>query len=203
MRFFTKLVVFAVVLTAGLGAWRIVERVRGPRVDRVAVVDAPEPPAAVAAPEVIEAPVMPELPIPASPAHPGEVRIVTLNRAAWMALRDDQIVAGLSDSLRRAIQLEIRKDMSREKASGVGSMIGEAVVSGVNKLLDTEVRVPVSDIRDIRYAGDRIVIVYKGGEAKGILNLETVKGDGDRSLLQQFSPADAERFVQAVKVRIR
>ena len=223
MGFVARLVIFALGLSVLLGGYRIVEKVRGPEPRRGVVVDladaeaAPamprpaheveiavvEPPAAIAAPAapaVVEMPATPDVALP--PLRAGEVRILTTNRAAFMALRDDYIVAGLSDSLRRHIQLEMKRELSSSKAEGVGAAIGKVVVEGVSKFLGSEITVPVSDIRDIRYDGRKIVIRYRNGEPRGI-NLETIKSDGDRTLLEQFAEQDARRFVQAVKVRVK
>lgn len=228
MRFTSKLVLFAVCLTAVLGAYRVVEKVRDRDEHHDVVVDVDidardvdQAPERLERPELPERPEVPERPealsapgdtrvivrkVEALPgeAHvdPREVRIVTNNRAAFMALRDDHIVAGLTDSLRKHIEQEMNREVARER-SGVGAKIAQSVVSGVNRLLEKELEIPVSDVRDIHYNGHRIVIQYRGRREKRVLNLENIKTDGDRTLLEQFSEADARRFVDAVKVRIR
>jgi hypothetical protein len=130
-----------------------------------------------------------------------QVRILTTNRAAFLSLRDDRLVAGLSDSIRRRVSAEMKHEMGR--SDGVGRIVENAVRSGVEKLLDKEISVPVEDIEDIDYRQNRIVIVYKKGEPSGLINFETLKGDGDRTILEQFNEADARKLVEAVKVRIR
>lgn len=131
---------------------------------------------------------------------PGEVRIVTGSGAAFLALRGEDVVAGLSDSIRMLVEAEMEKEMS-EHESGIGGAIQSAVRSGVNKLLEKEIRVPVSEIRDIDYRGNRIVISYKNGKPNRILDFENIKHDNN-SLLAQFSEEDARRLVEAVKVKI-
>ncbi len=222
MRFMTKLVLFAVCLTAVLGAYRAVEKVRdrdedhmvvdadvdvdadadaADEADAHAVVAVPHPPAAPAergAKAVVRR-------VEAVPGEvrvdPREVRIVTENRTTFMSLRDDRIVAGMTDSLRKHIDAEMKREVARE-TSGVGATIAQSVVSGVNKLLEHEISIPVSEVRDIDYVGRRIVIRYRRGQPRG-LNLESIKTDGDRTILEQFSEEDARRFVEAVKVRIK
>jgi hypothetical protein len=208
MGFIARLVFFAVALTAVLGVYRVVGRDRehGPAArvelhERVMVQGAeapmdPLPPEPAIA--VVEAP-LPDLP----PLGKGEVRILTTNRAAFMALRNDQIVAGLSDSLRAHIQSEMRRELRKENPTGVAASIGNAVVGGVSKLIEKEIRIPVHEIRDISYDRNRIVIVYRDGKPSSVMNLETIKSEGDRTLLEQFSEKDARRFVEAVKVRIK
>ena len=221
MGFVARLVIFALGLSVLLGGYRIVQKVRGPEPRRGVQVDLAEldaapaiprsahdveiaiagPPAGMDAPSVVEMPATPEVALP--PLRAGEVRILTTNRAAFMALRDNHIVAGLSDSMLRHIQVEMRRELRKESTQGVGAAIGKAVVDGVSKLLEKEIAVPVADVRDISYDGRKIVIKYRGGEPKGMLNLETIKSDGDRTLLEQFSAQDAQRFVEAVKVRVK
>jgi hypothetical protein len=134
-------------------------------------------------------------------AHPPEeVRILTQSGTAFMSLRGDEVVAGLSDSVREVVTNEMKREMAKNP-SGLGAMISGAVRSGVEKLLDKEITVPVSDIRDIDYRGNRIVIVYKDANRKRILDFDTIK-DHDQSLLQQFSEEDARRLVDAVRVKI-
>jgi hypothetical protein len=210
MGFIARLVLFALGLTVLLGGYRIVEKVRGRDDRRVIQVDLPEPPdvpavaervAAPARVAVLEMPAAPEVALP--PLHAGEVRIITTNRAAFMALRGDQIVAGLSDSMLRHIQVEMKRELRKENVQGVGAAIGKAAADVVSKILEKEITVPVTDVRDISYDGRRIVIKYRNGEPSGMINLETIKSEGDRTVLEQFSAADARRFVEAVKVRVK
>lgn len=220
MGFIARLVIFALGLTVLLGGYRIVQKVRAPEPRGTVLVDLKdleaepaaaspaqrveiaiaEAPAPASAPAMVEMPAAPDVVLP--PLRAGEVRILTTNRAAFMALRDDQIVAGLSDSLRRHIQAEMKRELDESKGNGVGAAIGKVVVEGVNKLLGGEITVPVSDIRDISYDGRKIVIRYRNGEPRG-LHLESIKSDGDRTILEQFAEQDARRFVEAVKVRVK
>ena len=200
MRLTTRLFVFAVGLTAVLGVAKATgnlrqkhERNRRETVVHVAAVPA----------------IPPIPPIPASPAGPAlaggheQIRILTKKGTAFMSLRDDYLVAGLSDSIRQLAAAEMKKDLAKETAPGIGRMVKEAVRSGVEKLLDKEIVVPVTEIRDIDYKQNRIVIVYKKGDAPGFINFETIKSDHDQTLLEQFNEADARRLVEAVRARIR
>ena len=228
MRFATKLGVFAAALVVGSSVYKVTEKVRGgdrhefdveiaesPAVPEhyAAAPDSPEPLAALAPLEPLEplAPLEPLEPLAAGIArqhvvrlvHPDEVRIHTHNSAAFLALRDDQLVAGLSDSIRDMVNDEMRKELAQASATGVGHMIEKAVRSSVTKILEKEIEVPISEIRDIDYRRNRIVIRYKKGEPSGMINLETLKMDGERGLLELFSEADARRLVAAVKGKIR
>lgn len=132
-----------------------------------------------------------------------QIRILTTNRAAFLSLREDNLVAGLSDSLRQVVAIEMKKEMGKEHSGRVGQAIEEAVRNGVSKMMQKEITVPLSEIRDIDYKNNRIVIAYKHGKAPGMINLETIKSDGDRTLLQQFNEADARKFVAVVRSKIK
>ena len=207
MRFITKLVVFACALTAAIFVFDLNDR-QGRNRDRVVHVAAEgeDAVALVRAPHAVEA-VHPVEAVHATAAvavggsrAPGEVRILTKNGAAFLALRDDDVVAGLSDSLREVVAVEMKKEMSKHE-SGIGGMIQSAVRSGVEKLLDKEISVPVSEIETIDYRGRRIVIAYKEGKSKRMISFDHIKNN-DQSLLEQFSEEDARRLVEAVRVKI-
>jgi hypothetical protein len=198
MNFMTKLMMYAVSLVFVLGAYRLVQKVREPasRVDVVDVQDVPDAPLLPHPPRVVERAVALHAPL-------NEVRIISENRAMFMALRDDQIIAGLTDSIRAHIHEEMRRELAKDAPRGVGAAIGNVVVTGVNRVLDKEIAVPMESVRDITYEKPRIVIMYRDGKPAGVINFESIKTDGDRTLLEQFSEAEARRFVQAVKVRIK
>ncbi|MCC6316861.1 MAG: hypothetical protein IT361_04140 [Gemmatimonadaceae bacterium] len=206
MRFITKLFVFAVVLTGVLGVYKIGQAFRGDRHERVIVSEAPEAPEAPEPPEPPEVPLAPSTPVTSvslarDDAH--QVRIFTNNRAAFLSLRDNNLVAGLSDSLREHVDSAMKRGMENESHGNVGAMIEDVVRSSVNKLMQKEIVVPVSEIRDIEYRDKRIVVRYKHGDGPGLIKLEQLKGDNDRTLLEQFNEADARRLVAAVKTLIR
>lgn len=220
MNLVTRLVLFGLGLSAVLGIYKVAKSVNrheepevhvvidaaSPHPDEIdAVSDAPlkaEAPAQLSALDAIPSPqAPPDAPDPVAPAHGDRIRIITTNRAAFLALQGDDIVAGFTDSLQRSVRQEIARDMKDE--SKMGRMIGEVVASGVSKVLGKQLSVPLAEVRDIDYDGKRIVIDYRRGRKDAMITLESLKGDGDKTLLEQFSEADARRFVEAVKVRIR
>jgi hypothetical protein len=202
MRFLAKLFAFACALTAAiliLGLNKRGERERERDiVHRIASSEAPHVARAVQVAPMARAKELAAFPELAR--RPEEVRILTRNGAAFMSLRGDQVVAGLSDSLREVVAMEMKREMPKD-GSGLGGMISEAVRSGIAKLLDKEIAVPVSEIRDIEYRGNRIVIVYKDPKHKPLLNFDTIENDNE-ALLEQFREEDARRLVDAVRVKI-
>lgn len=216
MRFLTKLAAFAVALVAVILIFDLGDRgerrerrdVRRHRDVEVAalnpLIKASEATASASKAVVAIGGVSSGFSGPIDPTHigevPGEVRIVTNNGAAFLALRGDDVVAGLSDSIRRIVEVEMAKEMDEHK-SGIGGAIQSAVLTGVNKLLDKEISVPVSEIRDIEYRGNRIVISYKNGKPKRILDFDNIKHNNN-TLLEQFSEEDARKLVEAVRIKI-
>lgn len=208
MRFITKLFAFACALTAVILVFGLNKRGerRHERERDYTRVIVPAEAHAVAAPHAVAEPhSVPEPHVAIAPRAvalarvPGEVRIMTTNGVAFLALRGDDMVAGLSDSLREVVAVEMKKEMKHE--SGIGEMIQSAVRTGVEKLLDKEIAVPVSEIRDIEYRDNRIVIIYKNGKPRRVLNFDNIKND-DQTLLEQFREEDARRLVDAVRVKI-
>lgn len=201
MRFLVKLFAFACALTAVIFIFDLDDRAARKRERQVSRHEAASPAHVTRVVHVSPGvPLPPEPPAIAGSRLHEDVRILSRNGAAFMSLRGNEIVAGLSDSLREIVAVEMKREIPKD-GSGLGGMISTAVLSGIEKLLDKEITVPVSEIRDIDYRGDGIVIVYKDPKRKRMLDFDTIK-DHDRSLLQQFSEQDAQRLVAAVRVKM-
>jgi hypothetical protein len=215
MNLVTRLVLFGIGLSALLGVYKVAKSfsndhkpevhvvvdAASPDPDEIAAIAADAATASAEAAMAIAPPQPPDAPDAPALADPAQIRIVTTNRAAFLSLRGNYIVAGFTDSLQRSVRQEIAQDMKDE--SKVGRLIGEVVASGVSKVLGKELAVPLAEVRDIEYDGHRIAIDYRRRQKDALITLESLKGDGDKTLLEQFSEADARRFVEAVKVRIR
>lgn len=201
MGFLVKLFAFACALTAAIFIFDLDDRAGRKRERQVSRHEAARPAQVTRVVHVSPGvPLPPEPPAIAGSRSHEDVRILSRNGAAFMSLRGNEIVAGLSDSLREIVAVEMKREIPKD-GSGLGGMISTAVLSGIEKLLDKEITVPVSEIRDIDYRGDGIVIVYKDPKRKRMLDFDTIK-DHDRSLLQQFSEQDAQRLVAAVRVKM-
>ena len=129
----------------------------------------------------------------------GDVRISSRNGAIDLMLLGDRIVVGLSDSALAKVNAET--DTSQlESSGGVGASIEKFVKSKVQSTLSKRLDYPVSDLRDARYEDGRIVFEYKDGARFELL--EKAETDDD-PFLASFSEADSERFVEAVRARLR
>ncbi len=229
MKFVTKLFVFAVGLTAIMGVWRVGKFFSNDHDEAHVEVaerpEAPEPPEAPEAPEApepmealaplaVETPVVADVPGPASdvqvrtivmtPLKKGEVRILTRNGAGFLSLQNDDLIAGFSDSLVQSAKMEMQREMNSEGDAGkLGELIKSAVQSGVGKVLNHRITMPVSEIRSIDYKGERIVIAYKREHKKALLDFEGLKMENETPFLASFKENEARRLVEAVRVRIR
>jgi hypothetical protein len=189
MRTLIKFVAACLAITAIVS---VVKR-RSPRAERpervvVSVPEPPDPPAMVEAPADVVHP-------------PGEaIRIVTTNGSAFLSLRGDLIVAGLSDSVRAIAQQEIDKSLAKDSsASVVGRAIANAVVGGVKNLLKTELTVPLRELEDVQYEDGRIEFRYSASSKRHI-TFDDFKSDR-QEFLAQFPPDQAREF--AVRVRAK
>ncbi len=191
-------------------------------------------PAAAPVPAVAEVPEVPERPevaerpeLPEQPERPearegsasskttfaegpdGSVSMKTRNGAMVMSLRHDSVVVAFSDSMRNAIQREMKKSMKEDAAadseenSAIGQMIKGVVKSTVTgamrEVFEKSRGFPVSDLRSVDYDDGAIQFTY---DHKPTWNFDHVNTDNE-PLLEQFHPADAARFVGAVRSRMK
>lgn len=137
----------------------------------------------------------------------GSVSIRTTNGALVMALRHDSVVMAFSDSLRDAVKAEVDKSTREARridssASGleraVRGVVQQTVSTAMREVFDKARGFPVSSLRDVRYERGAIRFDF---ERKPTWNFESMKTDGT-PILEQFHPADAARFVGAVRARM-
>ena len=128
---------------------------------------------------------------------PGDVRIVTTDSGIDLALIGDSISTGLSQ---RAVA-RVREETDTTKVDGGGFAAGiEKMVKGsVQSAIGTRVAFPISGVRDARYENGRIVFDWNG-KSPGVFDNTKING---KPLLASFTPADAQRFVDAVRARKR
>lgn len=197
MRFLTKLFAFACALVAVILIFDLGDRGDRRDVKRhyARAARAPLPPRAATAPREMAVPVAATATVDA----PHDVRIVTTNGVAFLALRGDAMVAGLSDSIRQLVARELKSD--RASATGLEGKIETLVRSSVGKLMDKEIAIPLDAIRDIDYRDQRIVIEYKDAKGRRFIDFDHFKSN-DKALLEQFDENDARKLVEAVRVKI-
>ena len=136
----------------------------------------------------------------AAPIEPtlsaGDVRIQTTTGQLDLALIGDTISAGLAGDVLAKARHAI--DSASVSNDGVGSSIGRMVLDKVGSAVTSRVRFPVSAVKDVRHENG--AIVFEWNERPTRL-FEQTKVNG-KPFLESFSPADAERFVRAVRARM-
>jgi hypothetical protein len=127
----------------------------------------------------------------------GDVRITDTKGGVDLALIGDTISSGLSQETLAKVRRET--DTSRVQGTGFGPSIERLVKGTVQSAIGTRVAFPVSAVKDVRYEGGRIVFEWNG-KPQRIFDHTKVN---DRDMLASFKPEDAQRFVDAVKARMR
>jgi hypothetical protein len=125
----------------------------------------------------------------------GDVRIVTTNGGIDLALIGDSISSGLSPQALRTVRRET--DTAAVTGSGFGSQIEKMVKGSVQSAIGTRVSFPLSAVREVRYDGEKLVFEWNGEPRKVFDQAKVEK----KPLLASFSPADAQRFADAVNAR--
>jgi hypothetical protein len=138
---------------------------------------------------------------PASAAYaagsPGDVRIETTSEELDLALVGDTISAGLAP--RSLAKVRRETDTAAVHATGLGGSIERLVKSTVQSAVSNRVRFPLSSVKDVRYENG--AIRFEWNERPTRLFEETKVNN--KPFLESFRPEDAQRFVDAVRARIR
>jgi hypothetical protein len=125
-----------------------------------------------------------------------DVRISTTGNEVDLALVGDTITSGLSEQTLAKARHET--DANAVQGTGLGASIERMVKSGVQTALGTRVAIPISALNDVRYEHGAIVFDWK----KQPLAFVKTSVNG-KPIMESFSPADAQRFVNAVRARKR
>ena len=129
----------------------------------------------------------------------GDLRIYNRDSTVNLILQGDRVLAGLSDKTVEKVRRELEASTADDTA-GLGGSIAQIVKKTVSSSIGTHVVYPVRDMRDIEYRDGHIVITRRDGSSSQLFG--SVKTDGE-SAGKTFPPEDAQRFVEAVRARIR
>ena len=135
------------------------------------------------------------------PLGPGDVRVTSTDGMFVLAVIGDTLRMRASDSLAAKVRREMAE--KADTATGFGGLVARTVTGAVGGVMDVAaryaVRVPVAEVRDLRYEDGQIRFETgrEGRRDRG--------GDGrhENGMSAQFSRADAERFIAAVRARQR
>lgn len=137
----------------------------------------------------------------------GAVSMRTTNGALVMSLRHDSVVVAFSDSISRHVKAELKNEMAKDSSEKDGGAFAEvmkgvvekSVSAGLSEVFDKARGFPVSALRGIAYEHGAIRFDYV---EKPTWTFDNFKTD-ETPLLEQFHPADAARFVGAVRARLK
>ena len=125
----------------------------------------------------------------------GDIRIVTTNGGIDLALIGDSISTGLSPQALRTVRAET--DTTSVSGTGFGSQIEKMVKGTVQGAVGKRIGFPISDVREVRYDGEKLVFEW-AGEPRTLFDNTKING---KPLLASFDPEDARRFAAAVNAR--
>lgn len=130
----------------------------------------------------------------------AEYVMTTREGSVEMLLSDDAILMQFSDQFLDDLEEEIRDDEEHyeyEEASVLADVFKSMITSGVRKLLDHALAIPLHEIKEIYYEDGRIYIIDReGDEIFGDLEIDEV------DVMEDFSRRDARQFVAAVERRM-
>lgn len=122
---------------------------------------------------------------------PDAVIIHTTDNAVTLALANDTVSMGLSDSTLNKARQDMAKDTGEK---GMGGALSKLIQKTVSSALRSRIAYPVQDIESAKYENGAIVFTYR---VKRQVTFDNVSSDHHKAL-QSFAPADARRFVAAV-----
>jgi hypothetical protein len=129
---------------------------------------------------------------------PGDMRIYSADSAIDLVLSGNNILAGLSPKTIAKVKGSLDSSAARD-TTGVGGSISQIVKRSVAGAIGTHASFSLSDMRDIRYEGGRIVVDWKDGRTRDLFGNTKVNGSNTSD---SFRSEDAERFVEAVRARM-
>lgn len=129
----------------------------------------------------------------AVPLGPDDVVVTSSDGALRLAVVGDSVHVQLADSVRRSVRTQV----DSSAGDGIGGVIARSVGSAVQTAMGFTVRIPVQDVENVRYEDGRIRFETRG---KSSVSFSRSRG-GDTEDGIRVSPADGERFVDAVRRR--
>jgi hypothetical protein len=134
-----------------------------------------DPPATTTTAASAPAAEAPAAPVADAPLGPGDVRIVTTNGGIDLALIGDSISSGLSPQAIREVKAQT--DTAKVSGSGFGAQIEKMVKGTVQGAVGKRASFPLSEVREVRYDGEKLVFEWSGEPRK---LFESTKIDGKR-----------------------
>ncbi|MEP7001338.1 MAG: hypothetical protein ABI969_12720 [bacterium] len=132
-----------------------------------------------------------------APLKEGDIRITSVDGGVDLALIGDSISGGLSQKTLAKVRRDM--DTNHVEGSAFGAQIEKMVKGTVQSALGTRVIFALSDVKDVRYDGTKLIFDWNGKPQAGFSKVNVDHKD----VLESFSSDDAQRFVVAVRARKR
>lgn len=137
----------------------------------------------------------------------GAVSMRSTDGAFVMRLRRDSVLVAFSDSLRKSVMADVDSSMEADAerdpsaiANMVKGIVHNTVRSTLHEVFEKDRGFPVTDLSGARYEDGAIHFEYRR-KPDLLIEIEKIESSGE-PLLSKFHPADAARFVGAVRSRI-
>lgn len=127
---------------------------------------------------------------------PGDLRIYNADSTLDVILTGDRILAGLSPMMVAKIRTDM--DSGRNADTGLGGSIATMVKKTVAGAIDTHAAFALSDVKDVRFDGGRLILDWKDGSRHDLFSHTNVNGRGEKN---SFRADDVQRLAAAVNAR--
>src|SRR5215203_5690063 len=131
--------------------------------------------------------------VPRQPPGVADATLRTTDRRVAVLLMDTTLVLQLTD---RGLD-QMSDDISREPSAG-GRFLARMIGAALTGMFDHGIAYRLSALRTARADGSRLVLEDRGGQRV----FDQVEMNG-RNVMDDFSPAEAERFAAAVNRALR
>lgn len=127
----------------------------------------------------------------------AEFAMTTQEGSVDLMLTENTILIQFSDQFFNELDDEIRNEDDYDEASLFADVITSMVSTGVQKLLNRALAIPLSEIQEVYYSNGKLYIFDRSGEE--------IFGDldiNDVYIMEDFSRRDARRFVSNAEKRM-
>jgi hypothetical protein len=135
--------------------------------------------------------------VPRYPHGDAEYYITTQEKSVDLLLTNSEILFQFTDDYLDKIATEIQSENDLEDSTHFAAVLRSALSSGIQKLLDRAISIPLNEIGEIYYENSRLVMINRDGEEM----FEDTDIDGV-NIMEDFSRRDATRFIAEAEKRM-
>lgn len=135
--------------------------------------------------------------VPRYPRGDAEYYVTTQEKSVDLLLTNSEILLQFTDNYLDNIASEIKSENDLEDSTHFAAVLRSALSSGIQKLLDRAISIPLNEIEEIYYENGRLVMINREGEEM----FEDTDIDGVK-IMEDFSRRDAARFIAEAEIRM-